>query len=146
VDDHLTAISARLSALKIIGVDVLDAAIHTFRQLWPGVETQKTVAELVDYLKDSEDRLNEWRESAGRAGADEAMKFVLSWYENLNLEAFKSIRSNGLYVRDPEYIQKRKEVAYGIAEYADVHVFHEDPNAAVDDDEEDEDDVEEAAE
>ena len=74
------------------------------------------------------------------------MKFVLSWHENMKLEALKSIRSNGLYVKDPEYIKRRKEIAYSMAEYADVHVYHEDPNAAVADDEEDEDDAEDAAE
>ena len=145
MDDHLTAISARLKALKVIVVDVLDAAIHTFRQLWPGVETPKTVAELVESLKDSEDRLNDWRESAGRAGADEAMKFVLSWHETMKLEALSSIRSNGLYVKDPEYIKKRKEIAYSIAEYADVHIYHEDPNAPTEEDEEDEEDAAEEA-
>ena len=129
VEDHLAALSARLNPLKIIGVDVLNAAIHTFRALWPGVEPPTSVADLVEWLKTSDDRLNEWRESAARVGADEALSFVLSWYEDITLESLQTMRVNGKYVTDPELIKKRQERAYSFIPYANIHTFVADPNA-----------------
>jgi len=136
VEDHLAALSARLNPLKIIGVDVLNASIHTFRALWPGVEPPTSVADLVEWLKTSDDSLNEWRESAARVGADEALSFVLSWYEDITLESLQTMRVNGKYVTDPELIKKRQERAYSFIPYANIHTFCADPNAPESDAEE----------
>ena len=87
VADHLAALSARLKPLKIIGIDLLDGAIHAHRALWPDSPEPTSVTRLADALKEGEDRLIEWRESAARAGGDEVLQFVLSWYEDINLDA-----------------------------------------------------------
>ena len=81
MEDYLAAITAHLKPLKRLGVDMVDAAIHTFSALWPGVESPKSIKDLAEYLKTSDERIHEWRESAARVGADEALAFVLSWYE-----------------------------------------------------------------
>ena len=78
IDDHLTALNARLSPLKTIGVNILDAAVRVYRVLWPESEAPASVTELSHCLQACEDRLNEWRASAARVGADEALTFVLS--------------------------------------------------------------------
>ena len=39
MEDHLTALSARIKPLKVLGVDLLDAGIHTFHALRPDVES-----------------------------------------------------------------------------------------------------------
>jgi superfamily I DNA/RNA helicase len=125
--------------MKIFGVDMLTAAIRTFNALWPGVPAPKSVRGLVDYLMESEDQLNEWRESAARAGADEALAFVLSWYEGIKLETLQSMRTGSKWTTDPELIQQLKERAHSFVQYADIHNFIADLNEPADEGEDDED-------
>ena len=67
--------------------------MRVFKALWPEDDTPNTMEEIADLLMDVEERLCEWRESAARAGADEALSFVLSWYEGIKLECLQSLRS-----------------------------------------------------
>ena len=78
IDDHLTALGARLSPMRSLGVGLLEAAIWVYNVFWPTAETPTTVDELARCLHGAEKRLREWRASAARVGADEAMIFVLS--------------------------------------------------------------------
>ena len=93
IDDHLTALGARLSPMKSLGVGLLEAAIRVYNVFWPGAQIPATVDELSRCLQGAEKRLREWRASATRVGANEAMIFVLSWYENINLDVLQSTRS-----------------------------------------------------
>ncbi len=120
---------------------MLDAAIHTFRALWPKIEPPKKIEELAEYLLTSEERLIEWRESAARAGADEALAFVLSWYEGIKLDVLQTMRTGSKWIEDPELIQQRRQRAYSFVQYADIHNFveaPEDPDDGEDDEEESE--------
>jgi hypothetical protein len=108
---------------------MLQAAIRTHAALYPEVKTPPTCKRLAEILLDSEDRLDEWRASAARAGADEALSFVLSWYEDIDLNVLKTMRIGSKWTSELELIQKRQETAYAIAQYADMHTFIEDPNA-----------------
>ena len=125
MDDLLLAVSVRLKPVKLLAVDLLNAAISAVASLWPGEETPESLGDMVSKLKETEDRLDEWRESAGRAGADIALQFVLSWYEGINLEVLQTMRTNGKYSTDPDLIKKRKEMAYSFINYADLHLFCE---------------------
>ena len=136
MEDHLVALNARLAPLKIIGVDLLDVAIHAFRALWPDVPSPKKVPELVEWLMASDSRLDEWRGSAARAGADEAMAFILSWYEEIKLEAVQTLRTGSKWITDLEHIRKRQETAYNLAQYAATTNFIKDPNPDSDEEEE----------
>ena len=87
------ALAYRVNHLKVFGLDLFYAAIRVFKLLWPEAADPKDPKELADRLmQDSQGQLNAWRESAGRMGADEAMTFVLSWYEDLDLDLFQSYR------------------------------------------------------
>ena len=121
---------------------MLDAAIHTFTVLWPGVAAPKSIEELVRYLMASEDRINEWRESAARVGADEALSFVLSWYEGIKLDALQTMRLGSKWTTDPYLIKQRQETAYSFIPYANIHTFVEGPEIP-DDGEENGEEVEE---
>jgi len=129
MEDLVTSLIGRVKPMKVIGVDVVDAALRAFRVLWPDEPRPSTMEGLIRFLDATEDRLQEWRESAARAGADEAMKVVLSWYEGINLDVLHGMRTNGLYVTDPEFIKKRQELAYSFLEYIDLSKFIEDPFA-----------------
>jgi hypothetical protein len=112
--DHLAALQARHKPLQTFGVDMLQAAIHTHAVLYPSVEALPTCKELTEILMDSGDRLDEWRASAACAGADEALSFVLSWYEGIDLDILKTMRIGSKWTSEPELIQKRQETAYAI--------------------------------
>ena len=71
----------------------------------------------------SEERLDDWRSSAARVGADEALTYVLSWYEELDLEMLKTVRDGSRWLSDPEHIQRRQELAHSLIQYAPVHSF-----------------------
>ena len=138
IEDHLTALNAHLSLLKAIGVDLLDAAVRSYKVLWPEYEAPGSVSELARCLLSSEDRLNEWRESAARAGADEAMSFVLSSYEGINLDVLQTMRAHSKWTTDPDLVKRRQERAYSFIQYADIHSFVEDPEDPDNDDEDEE--------
>ena len=123
MDDHLVALKARMSPLKTIGVELLSAAIRVYNILWPQSEPLKTVAELAKCLMGSEERLDDWRSSAARVGADEALMYVLSWYEGIDLDALKTLRDGSKWTSDPELIRRRQELAYSLIQYAPVHSF-----------------------
>ena len=108
IEDHFIALDSRVGRLKVLGVDLFTAAIRAFKVLWPEEADLKSPEELAERLMDSGIRLSQWRESAARAGADEAMMVVLSWYETLDLNLFQTFRSNGKYVEDPAWVEKRK--------------------------------------
>ena len=86
-EDHLTALASRVSHMVKLGRVLPDAAIRTFQSLWLGEKVPTRVEVLAARLNESGVRLNEWRHSSARFGADTALKFVCSWYERLDLDA-----------------------------------------------------------
>ena len=74
------------------------------------------------------------------------MRVILSWYEGIKLEVLHSIRTNGQYVTDLEYIKKRQEMAYSFLDYIDLTKFVEDPADAKEAEEDGDADNEENAE
>ena len=127
LEDHIVAMAARVSHMKVLGVDLFNAAVKTFSALYPTETIPKDLPDLCEWLNASDIQLNEWRCSAGRAGADQALKFVLSWYEDLDLDALETLRIGSAILSDEEKIKKRQARAYDIAQYAAVHRFIPDP-------------------
>ena len=70
IDDLLLSLRSRIGPLRVLGVDLLSAAIRAHRALWPDAEPTKSIAELAIGLGASEKRLRDWRHSSARAGAD----------------------------------------------------------------------------
>ena len=108
-------------------------------------ETPTSIDELSRCLLAYEKRLKEWRASAARVGADEALIYVLSWYEGINLDALQSMRAGSKWTTDPELVQRRRDRAYSFIKYAPIHDFVEGPPNS-DDEEEDSEDEEEVDE
>jgi hypothetical protein len=102
--DHLAALQARLKPLQTFGVDMLQAAIQTHAILYPSIKTPPTCKGLAEILMDRGDHLDEWRASAARARADEALSFVLSWYEGIDLDVLKTMRIGSKWTLEPELI------------------------------------------
>ena len=129
IEDYLVSLTSRIKPLKIYGDDTYTACMRCFRALWPSEEAPSTMSALVERVMRAEERLCEWRESAARVGADEALSFVLSWYEDIELDVLQTMRAGSPYTTDPELIKKRQERAYSFVQYGEIHQFVEGPPA-----------------
>ena len=92
MDDHLVALKSRMSPLRAVRIGLLSAAIRVYNIFWPGSQPPASVDELSKCLLACEGRMDDWWSSAARVGADEALMYVLSWYEGINLDALKTLR------------------------------------------------------
>ena len=78
--------------MPTIGMGLLNACIRTYKVLWPDAAACKSVDELSVRLHGCSTRLREWRSSAAQAGDDEALAWVLSWYETIELDTLDKMR------------------------------------------------------
>ena len=111
MEDHMVAMSTRVSHMKVLGIDLPLAALHAFKALYPGESKPASIEDLCDWLRAADVQLNDWRASAGRAGADTALKFVTSWYEGLDLDALETLRCGSAVLSDEALIKKRKALS-----------------------------------
>jgi hypothetical protein len=131
---------------KLFGVDLCGAASQCFGALWPDEEYPSRTSDLIRRLSEAPARLCEWRQSAARAGSDQALTFVLSWYEKLELQRFARLRGDSKWILDPAFVEQRQRTAYSFVEYANIHQFCEDPYAVPEPAEEVEEEEEEVEE
>jgi hypothetical protein len=137
------AIKARIHPLKTIGSELLDAGVSAFRALWPLADAPNTTPELAAKLREAEQRLREWRSSSARAGADAALKFIMTWCEKLDLEKMDTLRRGSPWSTDPILIQRREKMAAFFAGYANTKNLSEgDTYSDAEDDEPEEDEYE----
>ncbi|KAM0869227.1 hypothetical protein ACQ4PT_040822 [Festuca glaucescens] len=124
--DHLVALSARIQHMRAVDrhlVDLSDRAMEIFKVLWPGEAVPANVTLISDRLKDACRRIREWKCSAARAGADAALRVACSWYEDLDLDAFHSLRGGTPTDMDPILTAKRQDRAYRIAQSVRTSTF-----------------------
>ena len=139
-DDLLLALRSRIGPLRVLGNELFKAAIRTHSALWPESEGVKSIEALAEALRGSKQRLREWRHSSARAGSDEALSWVLSWYEKIDLDALAELRATSSWITDPALLRKRQERAFAIAKWADSREYI--PGDDNSDDEEEEADSE----
>ncbi|KAM0860662.1 hypothetical protein ACQ4PT_046399 [Festuca glaucescens] len=146
MDDHLAAMHARITPITMLGYELWQAAEELFRLLWPTETLPSELANLVKWLEGAPDRLLDWKESAARAGADMALSFVLSWYEEVSLDQLETRRAGVEDALSAENKTRRLARACAITDFVNKSVFVDDRNAPEDDLEgDDEEDEEEAA-
>ena len=92
IDDHLLALRSRMDPLRVLARDLYSAALCAHSAVWPEQPPCSSTRDLALTLWGTGDRLREWRHSCARAGADEALAWVLSWYENINLDVLVEAR------------------------------------------------------
>jgi hypothetical protein len=118
---------------------LLDAAIQAFKCLWPRETVPNRIDAIGARVKEFGVWLHEWRRSATRSGADTALRFVCSWYEDLDLDALATLRFGAPTDIDPALTATCHERAYQVAHYAPTSTFipaPEDLGDAESDDEE----------
>ncbi|KAK1607933.1 hypothetical protein QYE76_031606 [Lolium multiflorum] len=150
--DYLVALSARIQHMRAVDrhlADLPDVAIKIFKVLWPEEQVSANLTLTSERLKDAGRRIREWQCSAARAGADHALPIACSWYEDLDLDAFHSLRRDAPTDKNPVLTAKRKDRTYHIAEHAPIRTFIPPPPNVEDylsDYEEEEEEIDEAGE
>jgi hypothetical protein len=75
---------------------------------------------LLKWIPLASNRVDVWKESAARAGAAQALEFVLSWYPGVNMDQLEHLREGGLVGLDEA---KLRQSACTIAECTDTSVL-----------------------
>ena len=148
-EDHLPALYSRISHMRVVDRHLGElpaAAVKIFKRLWPEEPVPDNLTLLAEKLQDAGRRLSEWRHSAARAGADAALRFACSWYEELDLDALHSMRGDAPTDTVPELTAKRRDRAYQIAHYVSTSDFIPPPADIVEEFTDDEGEGEEAGE
>ena len=109
VKDYLESIKARINPLKRFGDELLKASTHVHKALWPEDPSPRTVEVLAERLSEGRKRLRLWRESTARAGAEEALMWVLSWYEDIDLAKIVGTRDGSPWVDVAPYLSIKVE-------------------------------------
>jgi hypothetical protein len=104
MSEQLLALDARKKAMTSYTEDLFLGAQEAHSALWPGQRMPTDPLDLGNDLQLSKVRLREWRDSGARVGADEALTYILSWYEKADLETLRSMREGSVWTTDPEYI------------------------------------------
>jgi hypothetical protein len=109
------------------------------RQLWPTETLPGDLANLIKWLENAPDHLLDWKESAACAGADMALSFVLSWYEEVDLDQLENRRASVEDALSAETKSRRLARACAIADFINKGTFIEDPNLPEEEEDEAED-------
>jgi hypothetical protein len=110
----------RLHPAAKLGKDLHEALVSVFETLWPGRAAPAGIRALLQWVLLASNRLDVWKESAARAGAEQALEFMLSWYPGVNLDQLENLREGGLAGLDKAKLRQR---AYAIAECAETDVL-----------------------
>ena len=81
MEDFLVSVGSVVGPMKIMGRDLVQAAIRAYHVLLSNTSRTPDIDEikiLVERLMASQNQLNLWREYAGRAGADMALTVIMS--------------------------------------------------------------------
>ena len=87
------ACESRLRAVEDQMRRLVDAGLGMVSGLWPDAVVPSTVSRLARWLEVGVERLGLWRASAARAGAETALRFVVSWYPGLDLDRLAAQRA-----------------------------------------------------
>ncbi|KAK1668196.1 hypothetical protein QYE76_056355 [Lolium multiflorum] len=136
MDDYLASIAARVEPVTKLGWELRKAAEELIRLLWPTETLPEDLSNLIAWLDRAPDRFLDWKESATRAGADMALSFVLSWYNEVSLDQLEFRRAGVEDKLPAENKTARLARACAIADFVDKSIFIADPNPPSDDEEE----------
>jgi hypothetical protein len=110
----------RLHPAAKLGQDLREALVSVFEALWPGRAVPGEIRALLQWILLASNRLEVWKESAARAGAQQALEFVLSWYPGVDLDQLENLREGGLAGLDETKLRRR---ACAIAECAETEAL-----------------------
>ena len=107
MDDHLAALSARVAPLATDFHTLMTGGLEACRALYPDHPDVSSLEELTEMMKSVKDRLQLWRSSSARAGADAALTLIMSWHEEIKLPQIQTLREDRAWNTKPELIALR---------------------------------------
>ena len=107
MDDHLVALAARVAPLASDFQSLMAAGLKACRPLYPDGPDVSSQEELEKMLKGTKERLQVWRSSSARAGADAALAFIMSWHQDIELEKIETLLKGAPWTTDPSLIARR---------------------------------------
>jgi hypothetical protein len=142
MEDYMASMAARVEPITKLGWELRKAAEELIQMLWPAETLPQDLSNLISWLERAPDRFLDWKESATRAGADMALSFVLSWYNEVDLGQLEYRRAGVEDKLPAEYKTARLARASAIADFVDKGLFIADPNPPSDDEDEEMEDEE----
>ncbi|KAM0872870.1 hypothetical protein ACQ4PT_038428 [Festuca glaucescens] len=142
MDDYLASMAARVEPITKLGWELRKAAEELCRLLWPTETLPGELSNLIEWLETAPDRFLDWKDSAARAGADMALSFVLSWYNEVSLDQLEFRRADVEEKLPAANKTARLARACAIADFVDKGVFVTDPTPPEDDSDEESEDEE----
>ncbi|KAK1607840.1 hypothetical protein QYE76_031513 [Lolium multiflorum] len=139
MEDHLSSLAARVEPITTFGWELRKAAEELVPMLWPDKEAPQNISSLASLIEQAPDRFIDWKGSATRAGADMALSFVLSWYNEVDLGQLEYRRAGVEEELSADQKAARLARASAIADFVDKRLFVADPNPHSDEEEELED-------
>jgi hypothetical protein len=113
-------VKGRLHPAAKLGGELRQAIVSVFTTLWPGQAVPDKIQALLKWIPLASNRIDVWKESAARAGAEQALPFVLSWYPGINLDQLENLREDGLAGLEEVKLRQR---ACAVAECAETDVL-----------------------
>ncbi|KAK1682277.1 hypothetical protein QYE76_043125 [Lolium multiflorum] len=139
MEDYMSSLAARVEPVTKFGWELRKAAEELVPMLWPGEAAPQDISSLTSLIEQAPDRFIDWKGSATRAGADMALSFVLSWYNEVDLGQLEYRRAGVEEELSAEQKAARLARASAIADFVDKRLFIADPNPHSDEEEELED-------
>jgi hypothetical protein len=116
----MASIKGRLHPVAKMGGGLRQVVVSIFRSLWPGQAVPDEVQALLKWIPLASNRVDIWKESAARAGAEQALEFMLSWYPGVNLDQLENLREGGSAGLDKAKLRRH---ACAIVECADTDML-----------------------
>jgi hypothetical protein len=110
----------RLHPVAELGGDLCQAVVSVFKTLWPGRAVPDEIQVLLKWIPLASNRIDVWKESAARAGAEQALEFFISWYQIIKLDQLENLCEGGLAGLDKVKLRQR---ACAIAECAETDML-----------------------
>ncbi|KAK1619042.1 hypothetical protein QYE76_024559 [Lolium multiflorum] len=128
MEDHMASMAARVEPITKLGWELRKAVEELAPMLWPEEAVPQDISSLTSLMERAPDRFLDWKESATRAGADMALSFVLSWYNEVDLGQLEFRRAGVEDKLPAELKAARLARASAIADFVDKGAFVADPN------------------
>jgi hypothetical protein len=116
----MALVKGQLHPVAELGGKLCQAVVSVFEALWPGRAVPGDIKTLLKWVPVVSNQVDVWKESAARAGAVQALEFVLSWYPGVKLDQLEHLHEGGLVGLDEA---KLCQCARTIAECANTSVL-----------------------
>jgi hypothetical protein len=118
----MALVKGRFQPVAELGSNLRQVIVSVFEALCPGRAMPDDLKTLLKWIPLMPNRVDVWTESAARAGAAQALSFVLSWYSGVNLDQLEHLREGGLVSLDEAKLHRR---ARTIAESTDTSELYD---------------------